>query len=362
MLNKKFTLLSIAFLSTSLTAFNVKADVNLDEQEKVKLFGDLRIRAERDDSEKADGSKRDRERTRYRARLGIKFMMAEHWSGQIRLATNSSSLNSPHVNFSTVTIENGKAVGDNNDADIGFDQAYMAYTGVKNLTLIAGKTPLNFINSTEVFWDADINPEALAAVYNSGKLTFNAAYATVVEGNWNDDIDAMFAQVVYKSNYNEYKTTFALGGATVDGNNAFNGENYLMAMADISLGKLHLIGEYIDSDADVEDSAYTLQARYKLGKGFGLRAYWLHVEAFSTIGDGTMSQDDFPNPGHTGVSNYKGYRLQVDYKINHHVAMDLRFYSMKRLEDAADLPATISDAIFNENKRTRLQLNVNYKF
>ena len=35
---------------------------------------------------------------------------------------------------------------------------------------------------------------------------------------------------------------------------------------------------------------------------------------------------------------------------------------MKRLTDKALLPESISDAIFNENERTRLQLNVNYKF
>ena len=362
MLKKKLSVLGIAIV-TVITPIIANADVSVDDEGKVKLFGDLRIRAERDDSEKADDSERDRERTRYRARFGVKFSMVKHWSGQMRLATNSSSLNSPHVNFSTIEVdENGKAVGDSNDADIGFDQAFIAYAGVKNLTLIAGKTPLNFTNSTEVFWDSDINPEALAAVYKSGKFTFNAAYATIVEGNWNDDIDAVFGQVVYKTHYDKNKLTLAFGGASVDSNNTFNGENYLMVMADFSMGKLRFIGEYIDSDADIEDSAYTLQARYNLGDGWGVRAYWLHVEAFSTIADGSVSQDDFPNPGNTGVSNYDGYRLQVDYKVNSNVAMDLRLYSMERLEDAANLPATISDAIFNEKERTRLQLNMNYKF
>ena len=75
-----------------------------------------------------------------------------------------------------------------------------------------------------------------------------------------------------------------------------------------------------------------------------------------------VSQDDFPNPGATGGSNYEGYRLQLDYKVNPKVAVDLRLFSMERIEDKATLPTSISDAIFNEKDRTRLQLNLNYKF
>lgn len=361
MFNKKLSIIGGAF-AAALISTTTLADIVLDDESKVKVFGDMRIRAERDDSEKADGSERDRERLRYRARLGIKYAMADNWTGKMRIATNSSSLNSPHVNFSTVKMSDGKAVGDANDSDIGFDQAYIAYSGVYNLTLIAGKTPLNFTNSTEVFWDADINPEALAAVYKAGDFTFNAAYATIIEGNWNDDVDAVFAQGVYKKKFEQGQLTLALGGASVDSNNVFNGENYSMLMVDWKMSKLRFIAEYIDSDADVEDTAYTLQARYSIGDGWGVRAYWLHVEAFSTIGDGTVSQDDFPNPGNTGVSNYEGYRLQLDYKVNANVAVDLRLFNMKRLEDKGTLPSNFSDAIFNENERSRLQLNVNYKF
>lgn len=361
MLKIKLSAVAAAIIAASV-AIPAVADVAFDSEGKVKLFGDLRLRAERDDSEKADGSERDRERTRYRARLGVKFAIADHWSGQIRLATNSSGLNSPHVNFNTVKIENDKVIGDDSDANIGFDQAFVAYTGIENLTLVAGKTPLNFVNSTEVFWDADINPEAFAAVYKSGNFTFNAAYATIVEGNWGDDIDAVFAQGIYQTKLSEGKLKLALGGASVDSNDAFHGENYTMVMADYRQGPMRFIAEYIDSDASVEDTAYTLQARYALGSGWGVRAYWLYVEAFSTIGDGTVSQDDFPNPGATGVSNYEGYRLQLDYKVNPKVAVDLRLFSMERIEDKANLPTSISDAIFNEKDRTRLQLNVNYKF
>ena len=361
MLNKKLFSIGGVF-AAALISTTTLADVPLDDGNKVKLFGDMRIRAERDDSEKSSGSERDRERLRYRARLGIKYEVANNWLGQMRIATNASSLNSPHVNFSTVKVENDKVVGDDNDADIGFDQAFIAYTGVDDLTLVAGKTPLNFINSTEVFWDADINPTALAATYKVGKFTFNGAYATLVEGNWNDDIDATFAQAVFNTNFAQSELLLTLGGAKVDSGNIFNAENYFMAMADWKTDKVRFITEYIVSDADIEDTAYTFQARYSFNNGWGIRAYWLHVEAFSTIGDGTVSQDDFPNPGNTGVSNYKGYRLQLDYNVNPKVAIDLRLYSMKRLTDKALLPESISDAIFNENERTRLQLNVNYKF
>ncbi len=131
------------------------AAIILDEEGKVSMFGDVRIRGEADDSEKADGTVRSRERFRYRGRIGVKFASADNWEGQIRMATNSSSLNSPHINFDTVGSKG---------ADIGIDQAFIKYFANENTTLVVGKTPLNFWNTTETFWDSDINIEGASFI------------------------------------------------------------------------------------------------------------------------------------------------------------------------------------------------------
>jgi len=350
---KQLAATSVAMMSLAL-AMPANAAIELNEKAKVSLFGDLRIRAEADDSEKADGTDRSRERFRYRARVGVKFAPADKWTGQIRLATNAGGLNSPHVNFDT-TGSNG--------ADIGVDQAFLAYTASDNTTLVVGKAPLKFWNTTETFWDGDINVEGGALVYKSGGFTFNGTYAVLDEGNWGNDTSAFLAQGIYSAKVGGGSLKMALGGAAVDApDGVFQSESHIAATAELKNGPWRFSAEYIDSDADMESTAYNLQVRYKINSEFGLRAYWLHTEAFSVMGDGTFGQDDFPNPNSTGVSNFEGYRIQLDYKINAKMAADLKFFDMERIEDASTLPGTSSDAIFNELSRTRVQFNINYKF
>ncbi len=155
----------------------------------------------------------------------------------------------------------------------------------------------------------------------------------------------------------------ALGGASVDAPaGAFQSESYVAVTAELRKAPWRISIEYIDSDASMESTAYTFQVRYEINSEIGLRAYWFHTEAFSVLGDGTFGQDDFPNPGSTGVSNFEGIRIQLDYKINSKMAFDLKLFDMKRIEDASTLPSTSSDTIFNELSRTRVQFNLNYKF
>ena len=339
----------MAVLATSV-AMPVSADIVLDKEKKVSLFGDLRIRGERDDSEKADASERDRERFRYRARLGVKFAPAAHWQGQIRMATNSGGLNSPHSDFST---DNSQG------ADFGIDQAYLTYRASDDAAWMVGKMPLAFWNTTETFWDEDINIEGGAFVYTKGNFTFNGTYAVLNEGGFGRDTSAFLAQGIYKNG----NLKVALGNVSVDApSGVFQAEQHFAVIAEYQYNAFQYSAEYINSDAESESVAYTLQARYKISDSLGLRAYWFHTEAFSVLGDGTYGQDDFPNPNSTGVSNFEGIRLQLDYQINPKIAFDLKWFDMERIEDASALSTTTSDAIFNEPHRTRLQFNLNYKF
>jgi len=350
-------------VTVGLLALPAGADVDLGSvvsNSNVSLFGDLRIRGEADDSEQANGNERDRERFRYRGRLGVKFSPAPNWTGRIRLATNSGGLNSPHVDFNT---------SESKGADIGIDQIYLTYTANEHNTFILGKAPLNFWNTTETFWDADINSEGFAWVYNRGGLTFNTNYSILEEGGWGDDTSAYFVQGIYDfGEISSANVKVALGNVTIDAPaNTFVAENHLAATAEVKAGAYRFSVEFIDSDAEEESSAYTLQARYKINNKYGLRAYWFHTEAFSVPGDGTFGQDDFPNPGSTGVSNFKGFRVQFDYKVSAKMSFYLKYFDMERIVDVATLSesvlsATTSDAIFNEVSRTRLQFDLNYKF
>ncbi len=336
------------------------AAVPLGAGGKVKLYGDARIRAETDKSEKQDGTDRNRTRLRYRARLGVAFQPNDNWSAKIRLATTSSQ-NSPHVTFATV--------GSTADLSIGVDTAYIAYTGVNNLTLVAGKTPFNFWQQTEVFMDEDIHPEALAVVYKAGPVTLNGAYMYLTKGNWDNKPDpdktksAFSYQAVLQGGSN-LKYTAALGGASVDDpENVFNATQHTQVSGQLKGGSWLAGADYMQSDADDENIAYVVQGRYKVTKTIGLRAYWYHVESYATLGDGLLTQDNFPS-ARSAADNFKGVRLQMDYKVDKGTSVDLRLYNTEII--TRGLARTDTDGNGSPNrqdaKNTRLQLNVNLKF
>ncbi len=325
------------------------AAVPLGAEGRVKLFGDVRIRAETDKSEKQDGTDRDRTRLRYRARVGVAFQSNDNWSAKLRLATTSSQ-NSPHVTFATV--------GETADLSIGVDTAYIAYTGVSDLTLVAGKAPLNFWQQNEVFLDADIHPESLAAVYKAGPVTLNAAYTYLTAGNWGNKPDAEKTKsvVTYQAVFQGgggVKYTAALGGASVDDpEGAYNATQHTMLSAQLKGGAWLAGADFLKSDADADDTAYVVQGRYKVSKAIGLRAYYYHVEGNATLADGLLTQDNFPS-AQSAADNFKGVRLQMDYKVDKGTKIDLRLYDSEIITRGIDS---------QDAKNTRLQLNVNLKF
>jgi len=322
---------------------------------KVKLYGDMRIRAETDKSKKQDGTDRNRTRLRYRARLGVAFQPNDNWSAKVRLATTSSQ-NSPHVTFSTV----GKTA----DLSIGVDTAFIAYTGVSDLTLVAGKAPLNFWQQNEVFLDADIHPESLAATYKAGPATLNAAYTYLTAGEWDNkaDADKTKSVITYQAVFqggNGLKYTAALGGATVDDPaNVYNATQHTALSGQLKGGVWLAGADYIKSDANAEDTAYVVQGRYKVSKAIGLRAYYYHVEAYATLGDGLLTQDNFPS-ALPAADNFSGIRLQMDYKVDKGTSVDLRLYDTEIITRGLDRDGSGAQ---QDAKNTRLQLNVNLKF
>jgi len=161
---------SVIYILVMVFASVVQASVVVDSAGKVKVMGDFRLRAEYDERSRADGVEQSRNRLRYRARLGVHYQVNDRWSAKIRMATNISSINSPHVTF-----------GD--DPDIGFDQAWLNYqNGSTNIA--AGKQPLNYWNSSEMVWDKDFNPDAISYAHQLGAFKLNAAHVILQENSW----------------------------------------------------------------------------------------------------------------------------------------------------------------------------------
>jgi hypothetical protein len=187
---------------------------------ELELYGDTRMRYEIRTAEAGPpdtltrpGDNTQRNRFRYRLRLGLRGTLVDDWFFGLRLET-STNPRSTNVTFGDDSGVNGPFSKDSDRISVG--QAYLGYRGIRDLTLTAGRMPNPFV-TTLMTWDADINPEGLAeqwkhtfnlsfggsrsvaAVESMGKdgKTVSTATETTPPHSMTIDVFANFAQFVY---------------------------------------------------------------------------------------------------------------------------------------------------------------------
>src|SRR5262249_46031455 len=105
----------------------------------------------------------ERERERYRIRLGLRGTLLDDWFFGVRFETNASG-RSTNVTFgddtSTSSPGGGGPFAKGSDT-VYVRQAYGGYKGLPDPTLTVGRMP-NPLVTTLMVWDPDINPEGLA--------------------------------------------------------------------------------------------------------------------------------------------------------------------------------------------------------
>jgi hypothetical protein len=131
---------------------------------ELELYGDARLRYEIRSGENGSNDTLQRNRERYRLRLGLRGTLTDDWFFGVRLETGASPRSS-NVTFGDDT--SGSATAANNGPfskvsdSINVGQAYLGYRGFKDITLTVGKMP-NPLVTTFMVWDPDINPEGAA--------------------------------------------------------------------------------------------------------------------------------------------------------------------------------------------------------
>jgi Putative porin len=147
---------------------------------EIELYGDLRLRYQYNGGQTTDNSPlarpangvagrddwQERERERYRLRLGLRGTLVDDWFFGIRFETNTNP-RSTNVTFGDDSGVNGPFSKDSDRINVG--QAYLGYKGFRDVTLTAGRMPNPLVN-TPMVWDPDINPEGLAEQW---KHTYN---------------------------------------------------------------------------------------------------------------------------------------------------------------------------------------------
>src|SRR5438477_9637163 len=137
---------------------------------ELELYGDVRVRYEyrggrRPDDVAQENDWQERERERYRLRIGLRGTLADDWFFGIRLET-SNKRNSTNVTFGG---DGGTGPFAKDDDGMFVGQAYLGYKGFKDITLTVGRMPQPLV-TTLMTWDADINPEGMAEQW---KHTYN---------------------------------------------------------------------------------------------------------------------------------------------------------------------------------------------
>jgi len=131
---------------------------------EIEIYGDMRMRYEArtgqaglPDRITPAGENTQRNRARYRLRLGLRGTLADDWFFGLRLETSSNPRST------NVTIGDEASGGPYSKASDGLNvgQAYLGYKGFRDITLTAGRMQ-NPLITTSMLWDADINPEGLA--------------------------------------------------------------------------------------------------------------------------------------------------------------------------------------------------------
>jgi hypothetical protein len=142
---------------------------------ELEIYGDARVRYEVRTAQAGSpdfitpaGENTQRNRARYRLRLGLRGTLVDDWFFGLRLETSS---NSRSTNVTIGDEASGGPFSKGSDG-INVGQAYLGYKGIRDVTLTASRMP-NPLVTTSMLWDADINPEGIAEQW---KHTFNFSF------------------------------------------------------------------------------------------------------------------------------------------------------------------------------------------
>jgi Putative porin len=146
---------------------------------ELELYGDARLRYEYRSGETAGNVSQpndwiERQRERYRLRIGLRGTLADDWFFGIRLET-SQNPRSTNVTFGDDTSSSSAGGGGpfaKGSDGINVGQVYLGYKGFRDITLTGGKMP-NPLVTTLMVWDGDINPEGAAEQW---KHTFTFSF------------------------------------------------------------------------------------------------------------------------------------------------------------------------------------------
>jgi hypothetical protein len=381
-------LITILLLSVQSPVF---AALQIDDAGTFFIYGDTRLRLEKDwDSYRGDGSQRsDRSRARIRARLGVLWRPVEWLEFNVRARTgNDDHQQSGHV---TIADFNGN---DRGASDINLDKWY-GQVKWKSLSVWAGRNSKPWWKQNSLFWDDDATPRGVGLVFSQdlgpGQLTLNSGVFDMPAGMQHYTGDAWSSQLVWAQDGNDFGFTTSGGLVKIEADaesgdyatrtllqgNAlrdyqvwvFSGQlrfNALPRKLHLGADYLHNAQSYAGNDPDPftafhkdDVDGYTVQAIYGDTKDRGdwlVGAYYVWLQALSL--HNSYAQDDWVRWGNSDQatsSNFKGPELRAGLGLGHNANVIARLFLVRAMDK--DLPD-------DQRRQTakRLRVDINWKF
>lgn len=355
---KKFHLIAVLFLIPILLHAQEP-----QEKPKLRFNADFRFRIEEDwDSRKSDGSLRaNRTRLRYRVRAGLVY--ANKWySSGFRIRTGDpKKQQDPQLTLGDGFKEFGTL-------PIGFEKAYFKGNW-EDFGFWVGKNSFPFVKTNELFWSDNVYPEGVFAhkdfVFDAGllnALNINGGHFILATQGKSLAEDAYFRGLqtsltllhnrlkIYPSFY-RFKNIPNIP----DGNEGFRLDYAILHLGmTLNLLPSQKLGLTLDYYNNLEDyTAITeIPTNFKEeGNGFVLglqygalkqKEDWLFTATYAYLQQYAavdfMAQNDWARWDYSSsgspdgrLTNYKGVELVVGYKIDKHINLKTKYYTVSQL-------------------------------
>lgn len=298
--------------------------------DSVVVNGDLRLRYEMVREDQSE----DRDRARFRGRLGISADLAPDVRVGFGLATGGDD-----------PVSNNQTFGEGfTTKDIGVHLAYVAWKFHDGWLLTAGKMdkPWFRAGATTLIWDADLNPEGLIVAYK-GKKFFGSAGSFIVAER-SDEAESRLntvqagielpisenSAVILALGYFDYANTIGQApfydndpqGNTVDVNG-----NYVYDYDEVELGAQYrtqlgswpvtVFGDYlVNTEVSREDTAYTFgvtvgEAKKARSMQFGYAWHDTGADALNS----TYNDSDLAD----GLTDASGHYFKARYMLRDNI-------------------------------------------
>jgi hypothetical protein len=364
----------------------------ISDDQKLEIFGDTRLRLEKDfDSKTESGEKRDeRDRLRLRARVGVRYMFDEHFRLQIRARSN------PEGGQQTTNITIADFSGnDRDDFRMALDQWFIeAKSQDARGWLGRSNFPFWQHNNAEVLWGDNVT---IAGAYVQSELPhlrntaiqLRAGHFALPDGHRDFTNQLTAAQLVFDQSLDaDWVLRYSLGYFHINGsgrtqylNDGNANRDYKIGVASIQadheldLGAyridfirfggdlIHNFENYSATDSDPTTAQYhdeksgfavstTLGGKTSKpngGGGWHLNYMYAYIEKFAI--NSAYGQSNWVRWGEgkqSDVTNMKGHEIGLRYWFSKNVDINNRLF--------------LVDSITTEQDGNRFRMDLNIRF